>query len=116
LNSSVLKWPSIEIVHNAAKRWSERIAYEKPEILRIGYFGSYAKGNFGVGSDLDLLILIHHAQQPFERRGATLDLSELPVPADLHIYSIAEWNSMDKTSRFYQTLSKETVWIYTRET
>jgi predicted nucleotidyltransferase len=102
-------------VHNAAEQWSKRIASEKLEILKIGYFGSYAKGNSGVGSDLDLLILVDHAQQPFERRAATLDLSELPVPADLHIYSIAEWNSMDKTSRFYQTVSTETVWLYSRE-
>jgi len=36
--------------------------------LRIGYFGSYARGDWGVGSDLDLLVIVTAAEEAFEKR------------------------------------------------
>ncbi|WP_376791658.1 nucleotidyltransferase domain-containing protein [Thermoflexus sp.] len=48
--------------------WAERVARERPEVLRIGYFGSYARGDWGVGSDLDLVVIVRRSDLPFERR------------------------------------------------
>ena len=114
LSSSVLKWPDAQMVDQAVRRWAEKIAQQRQDVVRIGYFGSYARGDWGVGSDLDLVILVERSDQPFERRAAKLDMIELPVPADVLIYTEGEWQSLDQHRRFYQMLSEETVWVYVR--
>ncbi len=45
-------------------------------------------------------------------RAAEWDISELPVPADLLVYSKDEWKSMKDLGRFYRTAMDEAVWIY----
>jgi hypothetical protein len=53
----------------------------RPEPLGVGYFGSYARGDWGVGSDLNLLLIVEHAAESFLSRGAPWDTTGLPVPA-----------------------------------
>jgi predicted nucleotidyltransferase len=80
-------------------------------VLKIGYFGSYARGDWGVGSDLDLIIIVKSSRQPFERRSVEWNVTELPVPADVLVYTEEEWQSLSKR-RFHQTVMQEAVWIY----
>lgn len=47
LSSSMLRWPDRETVDRAVRRWAEEVARRKPEVVRIGYFGSYARGDWG---------------------------------------------------------------------
>ncbi len=68
LNSSVPKWPDRLTVDRAARSWAAGEARGHPELLRLGYFGSYASGNAGVGSDLDLIGIVDRAAEKFERR------------------------------------------------
>ena len=68
LNSSVLKWPDRLTVDRAARSWAASEARRHPELLRLGYFGSYARGNAGVGSDQDLIAIVDRAAEKFERR------------------------------------------------
>lgn len=42
LSSSVLKWPDVQTVDLAVRRWAEHIAQHRTDVLRLGYFGSYA--------------------------------------------------------------------------
>ena len=48
LNSSVLKWPDVRTVDRAIRQWAGEAGHKRPGALRIGYFGSYARGNSGV--------------------------------------------------------------------
>lgn len=114
LSSSVLKWPDAATVDRAVRAWAEALGRQRPDVCRIGYFGSYARGDWGVGSDLDLVIIVTHSAQPFERRAAAWDASALPVPADVLVYTLEEWQALPKQGRFYQTLIRETVWVYVR--
>ncbi len=109
LNSSVLKWADAKTVDAAVRRWAER--KDKKNVLKIGYFGSYARGDWGVGSDLDLVIILESSKLPFERRSVEWDVTELPVPADVIVYTKEEWNSLSET-RFFKTIAQEAVWIY----
>jgi predicted nucleotidyltransferase len=84
------------------------------EILGIGYFGSYAKGNWGVGSDLDLVIMVKSSAQPFEMRATEFDVTQLPVPVDLLVYTRKEWQNLSNRGRWQQAM-KEIVWIYLGE-
>jgi len=115
LSSSVLKWPDHQSVTKAVHRWAEQIVRERPDVNRVGYFGSYATRNWGVGSDLDLIIIVAHSEEPFERRAAAWDTTKLPVPVDLLVYTEKEWQSINRHSRFKKTLMNETVWVYKQD-
>ena len=115
LDSLVLTWPDAATVDQAARRWAEEIGRQRQEVQRIGYFGSYARGDWSVGSDLDLVVIVEHSRQPFERRAAEWDAAELPVPADLLVYTQEEWQSLSRQGRFHRTLLQEMVWVYCRE-
>lgn len=114
LRSSVLKWPDAQTVIEAVRRWASAIAREHPEVVKIGYFGSYARGDWGVGSDLDVLILVEWAEEPFERRAQGLRTEELPVPADVWVYTVEEWKRLSQRTSFPQTIEAEIVWVFER--
>lgn len=114
LSSSVLKWPDAGTVDHAARRWAERVVATRPGVRRIGYFGSYARGDWGPGSDLDLIVIVERAEEPFERRALQWDVTELPVPAELRVYTSAEWESPAWRGRFREVVMRETVWVYSR--
>jgi hypothetical protein len=74
---SVLRWPSAPQVLEEARRWAERQHRHNPDVLAVGVFGSYGRGDAGVGSDLDLGRATHLAREPNQttapiqvRRGA----------------------------------------------
>ncbi|MCS6937396.1 MAG: nucleotidyltransferase domain-containing protein [Candidatus Bipolaricaulota bacterium] len=106
LSSSVLRWPDARTVDQVVRRWAEQIAQQHPEVRRIGYFGSYARGDWGVGSDLDTIVIVEHSQEPFIRRAACWDTLDLPVPVDLLIYTLSEWQ------RCSLRLREKIVWVY----
>ena len=114
LNSSILKWPDVKTVDHAIRLWAEKVSQNRGDVVRIGYFGSYARGKWGVGSDLDVIIVLESSEEPFERRGAKWDLTELPVPADSLVYTKGEWASLSRQGLFYKTVTQETVWVYVR--
>ena len=116
LNSSVLKWPDRSTVDRAARSWAANEVVKHPELLRLGYFGSYARGDAGVGSDLDLIAIVGQAAEPFERRSLTWDLNALPVPAELIVYTQEEWERLQQQGqRFARMLKSQVVWIYPHE-
>lgn len=82
LTSSVLRWPERSEVEAAVQAWASSATERHPELLRLGVFGSYARRDAGVGSDLDLVAVVESSERLFERRGAEWDLTELPVPAE----------------------------------
>jgi predicted nucleotidyltransferase len=47
-------------------------------IVAVGIFGSYARGDWGVGSDLDLVVVVEDSSEPFERRAVHLDSGREP--------------------------------------
>jgi len=66
-----------------------------------------------VGSDLDLIVIVSDSEQPFETRAREWDVTDLPVPADVLVYTWREWESLQQ-KRFRQTLADEAMWIYDR--
>ena len=112
LNSSVLTWPDAKQVERAVRHWAQEIVRQRPDVIRIGYFGSYARGDWGVGSDLDLVIISKHAHEPFEPRAVNWDVTRLPVPTDVLVYTQQEWESRVVDSRFGKTVTAEAVWVY----
>lgn len=114
LSSSVLKWPDAGTVDIAVRRWAERVVSTRPGVLRVGYFGSYARGDWGPGSDLDLMMIVQSSEESFERRAIQWDVTELPVPTELRVYTSSEWESPAQRGRFHDTVMREAIWVYTR--
>jgi predicted nucleotidyltransferase len=100
----VLAWPDAKVVDEAARRWAEDLRRAEASVVAVGYFGSYARGNWGVGSDLDVVVIVEDSAEPFERRAARWDATGLPVPADVLVYTGAEWRRMSGRLR-------EVVWV-----
>ncbi|MFQ5407044.1 MAG: nucleotidyltransferase domain-containing protein [Anaerolineales bacterium] len=109
----MLVWPDREQVDQAVRAWALEARRRHPRLVRLGYFGSYARGDWGVGSDLDLVAVVEDSSEPFERRPLRWDLSRLPVPAEILIYTRGEWERlMEGEGRFARILSSEVVWLY----
>jgi predicted nucleotidyltransferase len=109
----VLKWPEPQKVVQALKQWVEKLVKTRTDIARIGYFGSFARGDWGVGSDLDIVIIVDHTDESFEMRPSRFDTLELPVSTDILVYTWEEWK-MNHQKKFFQTLENEAVWVYRR--
>jgi predicted nucleotidyltransferase len=115
LNSSVLKWPDKAEVDRAVRLWSAEQKKRRFDIVRLGYFGSYARGDWGVGSDLDLIAVVEKTNIPFERRSVNWRLESLPVASEIITYTIDEWDHLqNEDSRFVRMLNTEVVWIFER--
>lgn len=115
LNSCVLKWPDKTAVDQALRRWTYKAVQGHPEVQRLGLFGSYADGRWGVGSDIDLIAVVDETDVRFEQRIRSWDLSGLPVPADLVIYTEEEWTTMTAMEgRYGRMLRSGVVWLYQR--
>ena len=113
LTSSVLTWPNAKTVDDAARRWAGVEAERHDLVLRVGYFGSYARGDWGPGSDLDVVVIVAASEDPFERRAVAWDTSSLPVAVQLLVYTREEWERMQQRGdRFARMLDEETVWLY----
>jgi len=62
-----------------------------------------------VGSDLDVVVIVDRAEDQFETRGASVDASSLPVPADVLVYTSDEWATL--RGRMREVLREEVVWV-----
>ena len=111
LSSAVLKWPDRATVAAALAEWATATRARTAAVLRVGYFGSYASGRPGPGSDIDVVMVITSSPTPFERRASEWNLTRLPVPADLLVYTREEWEHLPQESRLTRVLKTETVWV-----
>ena len=108
LDSSIIRWPDRDQVDAAVRRLAIELAAGQPDLLRVGYFGSYADGRWGVGSDVDVIIVVRDSDEPFPRRAAAFDGSSLPVPADVLVYTA------DELERVSPRILDGTVWVFAR--
>ena len=114
-SSSVLVWPTRAQAGSALEAWAAANTAVRPDLLRLGYFGSFAGTAWGVGSDLDLVAVVRDSTLPFARRAIEWDLTPLPVSADLLVYTESEWLTLTGSGgRFGRTLAEDVVWIVGR--
>ncbi len=111
LSSPVLRWVSEEEVKRALQEWAKKVRKKHPEIVRIGYFGSYARGDWGVGSDIDLIIVVKSSDKPFIERALEFDTTDLPLPADLLVYTEEELERLKGNAFYEKVIKRETQWI-----
>ncbi len=116
-SSSVKRWPATEAVLDGLREWAEAEAARRPELEALGYFGSYARGDEGFGSDLDLVAIVTRSPLPHAERPRAWKTEALPVATDLLVYTRGEWESLQEDGgRFARTLAAEAIWLVDRRT
>jgi uncharacterized protein len=101
-------------VISALRAWTGAMARSRPDVLCIGYCGSYARGDWGFGSDLDVVIILSHPLDAGERIAMRDDMA-LPVPVDWLVYTSDEGQALGDGPRATRVLRPETVWVYVRD-
>jgi predicted nucleotidyltransferase len=79
LNGSVRRWPAAAAVLEQAERWAALQRSAHPDLMAVGVFGSYGRGTAGVGSDLDLLLILQRCDEPIWERLRRWDTRSLPL-------------------------------------
>lgn len=79
------------------------------DVTHIGIFGSCARGVHGVGSGLDIGVILRETDVPPLDRGLRFDAARLPVPADVLAYTESGSETVD--SPFSYRHRRETICI-----
>jgi predicted nucleotidyltransferase len=82
LTQSLLRWPEAELILAQVRDWAVAVAAQHPGLERVGVFGSYGRGEAGVGSDLDLLLIDRQLSGPQQLRLLDWPLEDLPLSCD----------------------------------
>jgi len=81
----------LDQVLSAARRWVRDLLATCPEIVKVGYFGSYARGDYAPGSDFDVLMEVTTAAAKRRAdRAAEYLPDRFPVDVDLLVYTSQE--------------------------
>ena len=80
-----------DVVVAAARHWRDELRSRRPEFVRLGYFGSYARGDYLPGSDFDVMIEVSQSDIPHWRdRSDSYSPKPFPVPLNLFVYTSDE--------------------------
>jgi hypothetical protein len=105
-NTPVLKWPNREQVLAAAAEWARELVVRDARVLKVGLFGSYARGDAGVGSDLDLVVILRDGPIPL------FDVTGLPVPAETVSFEQSVWErASQEPTGIARTIAREALWL-----
>jgi predicted nucleotidyltransferase len=95
-----------------AGRWAAQQISDHPDLVAVGVFGSYGRGTAGVGSDLDLLLILQRCDEPIWNRLRRWDTGSLPLACDLLVYSQEEWRSLPRWNpKLAEALLRDTRWL-----
>jgi predicted nucleotidyltransferase len=61
----------------AALRYAEQLVASDGRVVRVSLVGSYARADYGPGSDADLLVVLSRCEVPFLLRPLELPASRL---------------------------------------
>jgi hypothetical protein len=100
------------LVLEEASGWAARQQQENADLLAVGVFGSYGRGDAGVGSDLDLVLILRQCNAPLWERLRRWDTGSLPLSCDLLVYSHQEWQTLPQWNpKLAAALRSDTRWL-----
>lgn len=99
LTQSVLRWPEPAVVLQAVYDWAVAQGSQQPALERVGVYGSYGRGDAGVGSDLDLVLIDRRAKGTASERFRRWPFETLPLSCDALILTPKEFDQLMHTGR-----------------
>lgn len=124
LTQSLLRWPEPEVVFQAVERWAEQQAQRYSSLQSVAVYGSYGRGEAGVGSDLDLLLIDAEAQGPQSSRYRQWPFETLPLGCDALVLTPLELEQLLAASEgddpakaaMARAMQRDCRWIWERST
>ena len=102
-------------VEAALRRWAGTVGPQRAEILRVGYFGSYARGDYTPSSDLDVVILLSTSDSRLLDRVLEYQPEGVPVACEVFPYTTDEVDQMRSEGRgWWHEIEAHAVWVWTR--
>jgi len=92
--------------------YAKSLKRTRPEVERVGYFGSYANDTYGPASDVDLLIILRESSKRFLDRIPDYLPDNLDVSCDVFPYTNEEIEKMKQESTpWICHVLKEVLWL-----
>ncbi len=99
-------------VFRQLRRFVTELRRTRPEVERVGLFGSYATDTFGPASDVDLLIILQQSSKRFLDRIPDFIPENLTVSCDVFPYTSEEVEKMKRDgSHWIRHVLAEAVWL-----
>ena len=96
MSSVVVKSIDEATVRRAAEAWARRLLEERPEVEEVVFFGSFSRGTWAPGSDLDVFLFLRSSEKPFRERIVDYLPGAFPVGVDLLPYTRGEVESLSQ--------------------
>lgn len=99
----------VERLKKSLEQIASEIRSTHPEVEEIILFGSFSRGTFTPRSDVDITIIVHHADKRFiERPSVYVDcFSRLDVDSNIIVYTVEEWQRMmEEGNAFVREIDK----------
>lgn len=111
-NSVKVVFANKEKVLSEVRDYARQLKGSRPEVEKVGLFGSYATDTFGPASDVDLLIILHRSSKHFLDRIPDYVPENLSVGCDVFPYTRQEIERMQQEgSPWLQHILKEAIWL-----
>ncbi len=78
-----------KLIEKAIERFVDGLS-RREEVLKVVIFGSWIRGEAGVGSDVDFLIVLKESNLPFLERIPIYTPSNFPIDIDVFPYTLEE--------------------------
>lgn len=93
------------------KQRAQKLLVTHPNVREVGLFGSLVRGNYGPGSDADLLVILESDSRRFvDRIPEFLEpFGGLGIPVDVFPYTVAEITSMQESGLVKTALAERQV-------
>jgi len=100
-----------KVLHQLAD-YTRKVKRSRPEVEKVGLFGSYATGTYGPASDVDLLIILRESSKRFLDRIPDYLPENLSVSCDVFPYTNEEIERMTQEGMpWIRDVLKEVVWL-----
>ena len=92
--------------------YTRKVKRSRPEVEKVGLFGSYATDTFGPASDVDLLIILRQSSKRFLERIPDYLPENLSVSCDVFPYTNEEVDRIKQESMpWFRHVLKEVIWL-----
>ena len=97
-SSSVeIKYTNPAEVDAAVREWAESLRRNNSSVRRVIWFGSWTRGEFRPGSDVDACLIVHASDRSPRERAAEFLPPRFPVGMDLFVYTEAEFANLEQS-------------------
>ena len=115
---SELFWPD-NFINRKANKIVKRfinLIIKKFDVKKIIIFGSFARGDYHKGSDLDLIIVGEFKERFIDRIGKIIELNDSDLEIEAMVYTEEEFQKMIKERRpFIEQVLDEGIVVYEKK-